>query len=188
MYQICQIQQFIKKSDESIQAIRQAGLELSGASQPYDKTYQLVEHLYESVFGLTQNNTDISVLVSKLLTELKKVKQIVRQNEKRFATFEQEYKCVLRLGQSQVVHFEDAQYIISRQISQLSGLSQEVQDLRYDIEFYNYFLYVHKETIKLVKDHKQVLKDIQENKEQLEFTIDTVLEMAQLFAYIADQI
>ena len=63
-----------------------------------------------------------------------------------------------------------------------------MQDLRYDIEFYNYFLYVHKETIKLVNAHKQKLKDMLENKEQLEFTIDTVLEIAQLFAYIADQI
>jgi hypothetical protein len=67
-----------------------------------------VEHLYESVFGLTTTNAEISVLVNKLLPELKKVKQIVRQNEKRFQTFEKEYKCVLHLGQSQVVHFEDA--------------------------------------------------------------------------------
>ena len=58
---------------------------------------------------------ELNVFVSKLLTELKKVKAIVRQNEKRLQTFEQEYKCVLRLGQQQVVHFEDAKYIISRQ-------------------------------------------------------------------------
>ena len=129
---------------------------------------------------------ELNVLVSKLLTELKKVKAIVRQNEKRFLTFEQEYKCVLRLGQQQVVHFEDAKYIISRQSSQLSGLSQEVQDLRYDTEFYNYFLFIHKETIKLVNNHKKMLQDMIENKEQSEFTIDTVLEIAQLFTFIAD--
>lgn len=68
----------------------------------------------------------------------------------------------------------------------MSGLGQEVQDLRYDIEFYNYFLYVHKETIKLVNSHKQMLKDMIENREQLEFTIDAVLDVAQLFTYISD--
>ena len=68
----------------------------------------------------------------------------------------------------------------------MSGLSQEVQDLRYDTEFYNYFLFIHKETIKLVNNHKKMLQDMIENKEQSEFTIDTVLEIAQLFTFIAD--
>ena len=68
----------------------------------------------------------------------------------------------------------------------MSGLSQEVQDLRYDTEFYNYFLFTHKETIKLVNNHKKMLQYMIENKEQSEFTIDTVLEIAQFFTFIAD--
>lgn len=108
MHLVCQIKQFLRKSEESIQLVKQASLDLTGASQPYDKTFQLVEHLYESIFGVISNQLELKDQVNKLLFDIKKVKAIVRQNEKRFITFEKEYKSLLKLGRTQIIHYEDA--------------------------------------------------------------------------------